>query len=59
MMVVGCVCKNEVHDDASSDVDRDPGYCAHTWKSGGDFAKVFGACYDLKKSMSACGGYDA
>ena len=49
-MFVGCVSENEVDDDASSDVDRDPRYCVHSWKSGGDFAEVFGACYDLQTS---------
>ena len=50
MMFVRCVSENEVDDDASSDIDRNPGYRVLTWESGGDFAEVFGACYDLQET---------
>lgn len=50
--------ENEVDDDVSSDVDRNPGYCVLTRESGGDFAEVFGTCYDLQTPMSACHEHD-
>lgn len=50
MMFFRCVSENEVDDDASSDIDRNPGYRVLTWESGGDFAEVFGACYDLQET---------
>lgn len=57
-MVVSCGSENEVHDNVSSGIDRDPGYCVLTRESGGDFAQVLGACYDLQTLISACAVYD-
>ena len=46
--VAVCVGEDEVDDYAGGYVDWDPGYTVHAREFGGDFAEVFGACYDLR-----------
>lgn len=45
MITVG---ENKVDDDAGGNVDWNPGYRVLTWEFCRDFAKIFGACYDLQ-----------
>lgn len=56
MVVVGgdCVSEDEVDDDVGGGVDWDPGYCVLARESRGDFAEVFGACYDLCLREGRC-----